>query len=94
MCLGKCLSCVGINKTFLARQAAGIEPDNVAPPVIQDAVTLAPAWQQMQAGMNTVIGCVALPTCLDHVDVKEMSAVERAVQGGRVLPGAVDVKLQ
>jgi hypothetical protein len=68
---------------------AGMEPENMAPPVINDAICLVPVWQQMQVGQNMVMGCVAIPACMEHIEVKEMSPIEKAVQGGRIIPGGV-----
>ncbi len=56
-------------------------------PEVNDAITLAPAWQMQQIGMQQVWGIVALPTCMRHLDVQKRSSLDRAVLGGRLLGG-------
>jgi len=34
-----------------------------------------------------IVACVALPTCLDHLGVREDSPLERATKGGLLLGG-------
>jgi len=51
---------------------------------VQDSVTMAPSWQQMDLGMGQlVMACVALPVCLDHIRVDNPQPL--ASSGGLVL---------
>ena len=85
----KCLDCVAQYKKFLADQILAKVREGFPPPEINDAVTLVPAWQQQVFGGQIVMACVAVPTCLDHIQVIEMSAEQKAVLGGRLLQGTV-----
>ena len=85
----KCLDCVAQYKSFLANQNLGNTPEDYPAPVIKDAVTLVPAWQQQVFGGQIVMACVAVPTCMDHIQVSEMTAEQKAVLGGRLLQGTV-----
>lgn len=63
-------------------------------PEIRDAYTFSPSWQQTQVpspvGMQMAMTCVALPVCYDHIEVRERTAEERAVAGGKILPGRMN----
>lgn len=84
----KCLTCAGLYKIFLARQASGSEPEDATIPEIQEAITFVPKWEQVQIGSNSILGVCSIPSCLDHIEVKEMSEFEKAMQGGRLLHGS------
>jgi hypothetical protein len=59
-------------------------PEDQRPP-INDAVTFAPAWQSNIHMGQTLIACIALPSCMDHLESREKSAEERATEGGIIL---------
>jgi hypothetical protein len=79
-----CLQCVG--EYLLARddREAGVLHDGAEPviPEIRSAVTLAPSWQQTEVLGQLIMACVALPSCLEHLQTKKESTVERATRSG------------
>lgn len=85
-----CLSCVSEyvlarNKWIESGQPDGQEPsysDSVRP-----AITNAAAWQQQVVGGQMIMACVALPTCMQHLGVREKTAMERAAGSGLMVPG-------
>jgi hypothetical protein len=76
---------------FQGRQAS-YEAEMAAHPLpeIRPAVTFSPSWQQTQIasqmGMQMVMTCVALPVCYEHIEVREKTAEEKAMSGGKILP--------
>jgi len=71
----KCLQCIGeaqVDKSDAAHE-------------IRDAITLAPMWVTQAAGMNMVMACVAVPTCLEHIQTAEKTPQQRAMEGGIIL---------
>lgn len=82
-----CLACVGALVEYEAKEAAGKLQEGDERPEVRPAVTLAPSWQQTQTFGQLMMTCVALPTCKEHIVMQEMSALAKAVQGGRLLPG-------
>jgi hypothetical protein len=68
-----------------AKQALG---EDVEIPEINDAITLAPSWQERRIGPQMIMACVALPVCKSHLEVNELSPAEQAVRNGRLLEGA------
>jgi len=58
-------------------------------PGINEAVTLAPSWQNQQIntpqGLTMAMSCVAVPTCMQHISAHEVTAEEKAIQGGLLL---------
>jgi hypothetical protein len=85
----KCLNCVAVHKKFVSDQTIGSIPEEFPEPVVNDAITYAPSWQQQVVAGTLVMACIAIPVCVDHVEVAEMTAEQRAVQGGRLLQGTV-----
>jgi hypothetical protein len=85
-----CLQCVSEVLQFEARQARGEIPELAAPPSLREAITLAPSWQQQSIMGQMVMACVAVPTCKEHLQVKEVSPQDRALLGGKLIPGRVN----
>lgn len=86
--LGKCLSCVS---EFISERNK-VEGDESAPALVfedlvEDAITMAPSWQQTMVGNQLMMACVTVPVCMRHIDVKEQSAAQRILGGGLTLPG-------
>ena len=79
----KCLQCAGEFKLASKKAKNGSTPEL---PEIRDAVTWAPSWQTTEVGPQTVIGCVAIPTCLEHLGASEKSPADRLAAMG-LLPG-------
>jgi hypothetical protein len=67
----KCLACLAEGKL-----AAGEGDGSGASPVADDAVTLAPSWQEQQIGAQRIVACIALPTCADHLEVARKSPLD------------------
>lgn len=83
----KCSQCVA---EYLAYEA-GINGDGGEIPEILDPITLAASWQQNNIMGQMVIACVSLPTCLKHLQVSKMSAEQKAILGGKLLPARQQV---
>jgi hypothetical protein len=79
----KCLQCCG--EYLLAKKKFGADADL---PEIHDMVTWAPSWQSTTMMGQMIVAAVPLPTCLDHMESKEKTAQQRAMEGGILLPGA------
>lgn len=79
-----CLQCAGELVIAETKQARG---ESVILPKVEEAWTMAPAWQQQQVGPQMVIACVTVPTCKRHLTVGEMSAADQAVRNGRLIQG-------
>jgi hypothetical protein len=67
-----------------------VEPDFSDLPVyeipgINEAITLAPMWQQQPIGPQMAFACVAVPSCMEHLNSREVTPEEKAVQGGLLL---------
>lgn len=83
----KCSDCVAIVLNHRAKVNLGeIAPESEEPPM-NDAVTMAPSWQTRMVHGNMMMACVALPSCLDHLEVSGLTPEQRATLGGYVLPG-------
>ena len=54
---------------------------------VNDAITWAPSWQMQTIQGQLIFACVAVPVCHEHLETKEKSAQERAVEGGILLGG-------
>jgi len=67
----------------------GILQDGEVRPMPRDAITMAPSWQQQtQMGPGQMaIACVAIPSCKEHLQVQEISAIDRAIMGGKLILG-------
>jgi hypothetical protein len=85
----KCLQCLGEYKVFLIKSRNGSLPPGTIEPVVDDAVTMAPSWQQKVIGPQMLWACVALPTCERHLAATEVSAADRAMMGGKLLQGRI-----
>jgi hypothetical protein len=83
----KCLSCCAEAITAETKNAIG---GNETVPEPEDAITMAPAWQQQRVGPQLVMACVTVPVCKRHVAVEELSPAEQAVRSGKLLEGRVD----
>jgi hypothetical protein len=54
---------------------------------VRDMVTLAPSWQQISpVPGQLVIALSTVPSCLEHLDVKQASPEELATKSGLILP--------
>jgi hypothetical protein len=77
----KCMTCVG---EIIQARSQGKEPDN---PVPNDAITFAPAWQEKLFQGTLVMACVTIPVCTDHIEFKEVTPLQSAINSGLMLPG-------
>jgi hypothetical protein len=75
--LGLCLDCVGLYKQAVEKHEAS--------PKVNYAVTLCPAWQTKNVMNQMVMAIACVPTCLDHIGVKQKTPEERAIEGGLLL---------
>lgn len=57
--------------------------------MVDDAVTLAPCWQQHTAFGQVMFACITLPACMKHLGNNEKSLVQRASEAGLAIPGQV-----
>lgn len=85
--VGLCVDCIGQFIQFQAELLAGKHPEDTDPPEINIGVTLAPSWQMKTIGGQTIMACVAVPACMDHLNAKPTTPLEKAVLGGHLLPG-------
>ena len=72
-----CLACVGEHIASKANPK----------PEIRKAITLAPQWVQQQMMGQVMISAVAVPTCYEHLNVQEESALQKATRNGLLLGG-------
>jgi len=79
----KCASCVS---EYLEKMNSNGDADWE---MVNEGITLVPAWQMQTMGVQQIVACVALPTCMKHIGMKETSAAERALSSGLLLPGPV-----
>jgi hypothetical protein len=56
-------------------------------PEVSKAVTLAPQWVSQIVQGNMVMSCVAVPTCLRHLNVEKETPIQRATRSGLMLGG-------
>jgi hypothetical protein len=77
----KCLACVS---EYI--QHKNKFPNEERLPV-NDAITWAPSWQNFSIMGQSMFGCVALPSCMQHLDVKDKTPQQRAMEGGLLLGG-------
>jgi hypothetical protein len=82
----KCTTCVGAAIMFESKRALG---EDVEIPEVNEAITMAPAWQQQRVGPNLIMACVTLPVCKMHMEVSELSPAEQAIRNGTLLEGAM-----
>jgi hypothetical protein len=85
----KCLSCIVQQMQFAVQQALGNHQGEELP-VVNDAITLAPAWQQKMVGMQMVMACISVPVCGTHLEVAEVPPEQQALLGGKLLAGRID----
>jgi hypothetical protein len=78
----KCLGCIS---DYVAAEQKGV-PEADRPP-IRDGVTLAPHWVNQTIMGQVMMACVAVPSCYVHLNVKEKTPQERAVEGGIIIGG-------
>ena len=85
----KCAGCVGdyIKVADDIKNDVLYDGEEPTLPRVEDAITWLPSWQTMQMGMQTVVACVALPSCVRHAQTKEETPVERATRSGLALGG-------
>ena len=85
-----CLQCIGEYQMAVNDREEGILHNGETPviPVINAAVTLAPAWQQTMIMGQMVMSCVAVPSCMAHLQTKKQSSIERATASGLAIGGA------
>jgi hypothetical protein len=84
-----CLSCV--SEYILANNnwVSSGQPDGEGPvyeAMVEPAVTTAPSWQQQIMGGQMIVLCVALPTCMRHLGVREPTPMEKAAASGILVP--------
>lgn len=82
-----CMQCSAEWKMYVVKKTNGTLAADTPVPEIRAAYTWAPAWQQQQIGGQLVMACIPLPTCLEHLAVSELSSLDRAIMGGKLLPG-------
>jgi hypothetical protein len=75
-----CLQCVG---EMIQAERQHLDPV----PQPEEAITLAPSWQQQVVGGQMIMACVTVPTCLKHLVIGEVSPIQRALSNGLVIPG-------
>lgn len=88
--LGLCYVCVANHKLYRVKKENQTLPEGTAEPMVYDAVTMVPTWQQQQVGVQMVMACVTVPTCENHIEVKELSELDKVIQGGRILQARLE----
>lgn len=85
----KCLACIGENIQAHKDLEAGVlhNGSEPVPPPINDAITLAPQWVSQQTAGQLMVSCVAVPTCMRHLNVEKESPIQRATRSGLMLGG-------
>lgn len=87
----KCYMCVAEHKMYIIKKENGTLPEDMEEPIVEDADTWVPSWQQQIVQNQMVMACVPLPTCeRKHLEVHELSSIDKALMGGKILPGSVD----
>lgn len=81
-----CLVCAGNRIVAEIKIAKG---EDVELPVVNDAWTMSPTWQQQIVGGTQLMACVAVPVCREHLSVAEVSPAEQALRNGQLLRGRV-----
>ncbi len=79
----KCMICVG--ESIAELNAARKERRPAIIGELEDAITLAPSWQQKIVAGQLVVACVAIPVCLRHIKVDERLA--NRIAGSPVITG-------
>lgn len=82
----KCMVCVGLMVMAKVKVLKGEEAEVNEP---NDALTLAPVWQEKIVGNQMVMACVALPVCETHISVQELSPADQAIRNGQLLLGTM-----
>lgn len=77
----KCLNCIGEYNIAIQKYPGAGKPP------INDAITLAPTWQNTTLMGQTFFACVAVPTCMDHLTTQEKTPQQKAMEGGLILGG-------
>lgn len=86
----KCYACVSEHKLYVIKKENGTIPEGAVEPDVLEADTWVPIWQQKQVGPQMVMACVTVPICEEkHLQVSEMSALDKAMMGGKILPGSL-----
>jgi hypothetical protein len=83
----KCLMCVSEYLVLSEDEKIRIQADDQFDAVVQDAVTLAPSWQEHSIGGQPLVACIAVPACMGHLGIKKDSIQELASRSGLALPG-------
>jgi hypothetical protein len=88
--VGLCLSCIAEYQMALQDKEAGVLHNGQEPviPAINFAVTMAPSWQQTQMMGQIVMACVAVPSCMGHLNTEKKSPIQRATASGLAIGGA------
>ena len=86
----KCLPCISQMRQHRQQVELGQIPADTPEPFVKEAITLVPTWQQQIVGNQMVVACVTVPACMEHIEVREPSAEEKAIQGGRLLQARID----
>jgi hypothetical protein len=82
-----CLDCIGEVLSHQAQVSMGNIPEGTPEPEPEFAITLAPSWQMKSVMGQQILACVAVPACMRHLTATVVSPVEKAVMGGKLLPG-------
>jgi hypothetical protein len=85
----KCLACISEHIAAKNDLEAGVL-HNGSKPEVQDiayADTLAPQWVSQIVQGNMVMSCVAVPSCIRHLNVQKESPIQRATRSGLMLGG-------
>ena len=81
-----CYQCVAEKKVAMEKVAKNPNEEvEVLEPL--EAYTWVPVWQQQNMMNQVFLACVPLPVCFErHIQAREKSAEEKAVEGGHILP--------
>ena len=83
----KCMPCVTEYKVNREKEGEDGDATSIDMSKLGDAITEVPVWQQQLIAGQLIVTCVTLPVCYDHIEAREKTEVEKAVEGGHLLMG-------
>ena len=80
-----CITCLG---EWKQSQQDAPEGTPIEPLPVNQALTLVAQWETKAVAGQVMMACISVLTCEKHITVAPRSAVEQAMQGGVLIPGA------
>lgn len=85
----KCTACISEYLAAKMVHDALVDKEGAEEPSadnIRDAITLAPAWQQLSMQGQLVVACVPVPSCMEHLTNNEKTPEQRLAEAGLAIP--------